>query len=104
MRDYKKIQETIANLEAQDPFNDPDHTSDNAAIDTDVREQIGHETVEAETKSLARRLKLVENAMRKMEEGTYGFDEQTGEPISFERLMIMPEAQHTTANEARLVK
>lgn len=104
LKDYAKLQKTIAVLDAQDPFKDPDHTIDNAAIDTDVREQIGHETVEAETKSLKRRLNLVENALRKMEAGTYGTDEQTGEPISYDRLLIMPEARHTIQNEKRLVK
>lgn len=104
LKDYAKLQKTIAVLEAQDPFKDPDHTIDNAAIDTDVREQIGHETVEVETKSLKRRLNLVENALRKMEAGTYGTDEQTGEPISYDRLLIMPEARHTIQNEKRLVK
>jgi RNA polymerase-binding transcription factor DksA len=91
-------------VESQDPFKNSDYLEDNAAIDTDVREQLGHETVEAEVKSLQRRLKLVEKALRKMEKGTYGLDAKSGEPISFERLKIMPEAEHTIANEKRLVR
>lgn len=104
LKEYGKLQKTIELIDSQDPFKNPDHVNDNASIDTDVREQMGHETVEAEVKSLQRRLKLVEKALRKMEKGTYGFDVQTGDPISYERLEIMPEAEHTISNEKRLVR
>lgn len=104
LKEYGKLQKTIELIDSQDPFKNPDHVNDNASIDTDVREQMGHETVEAEVKSLQRRLKLVEKALRKMEKGTYGFDVQTGDPISYERLEIMPEVEHTINNEKRLVR
>ncbi len=99
-----KLEKTIEVLEEQDPFKNPEHVLDNAAIDTDVREQLGHETVEAEVKALRQKLERVENALRKMENGTYGFDEQTNEPIPFERLQVVPEARYTIENEQRLVK
>lgn len=104
LKEYGKLQKTIELVDSQDPFKDPDHVNDNASVDTDVREQMDHATIEAEVKSLQRRLKLVEKALRKMEKGTYGYDVQTGEPISFKRLEIMPEAEHTIENENRLVK
>lgn len=102
--DLTNLQKTIEVLEEQDPFKDPEHVLDNAAIDTDVREQLGHDTVEAEVKALSQKLEKVENALRKMEAGTYGVDEQTGDPIPFERLEVVPEARHTVANQERLVK
>lgn len=104
LKEYGKLQKTIELVDSQDPFKDPDYVNDNASVDTDVREQMDHATIEAEVKSLQRRLKLVEKALRKMEKGTYGYDVQTGEPISFKRLEIMPEAEHTIENENRLVK
>ncbi len=102
--DRDKILKTIDVLKAQDPFNDPEHANDNASFDTDVREQMGHDTVEAEVKSLKRKLRLVEKALRKMEKGTYGIDEKTGVQIPFERLSIVPEAQYTVEVEKKLVK
>lgn len=103
-KDRDTMLKTIDVLKAQDPFNDPDHVNDNASFDTDVREQMGHDTVEAEVKSLKRKLRLVEKALRKMENGTYGFDEKSGVQIPFERLSIVPEAQYTVEVEKRLVK
>ncbi|MBP9798085.1 TraR/DksA family transcriptional regulator [Candidatus Woesebacteria bacterium] len=102
--DRDKILNTIEVLKAQDPFNDPDHVNDNASFDTDVREQMGHDTLEAEVKSLKKKLRLVERALRKMDKGTYGIDEKTGTQIPYERLLIVPEAQYTIEVEKRLVK
>ena len=103
-KDRDKILKTIDVLKAQDPFNDPDHVNDNASFDTDVREQMGHDTVEAEVTALKRKLRLVEKALRKVESGTYGIDEKTGVPIPLERLLIVPEAQYTVEIEKKLVK
>jgi RNA polymerase-binding transcription factor DksA len=55
-------------------------------------------------KSLKKKLRLVERALRKMDKGTYGIDEKTGNQIPYERLLIVPEAQYTIEVEKRLVK
>lgn len=88
-----KVQSTIEELEKQDPFNDPDHVNDNAAIDTDVREQLGHDTIEAEVESLKKKLDLIERALKKVEKKTYGICEKHQEPIQYERLELVPEAR-----------
>jgi DnaK suppressor protein len=41
------------------------------------------------------RLALVERALQKIENGTYGFSEASGEPIARERLEATPEARYT---------
>ncbi len=104
LQNLRDIPATIDTLEKQDPFKDPDYVSDNASIDTDVREQMEHEKVEAEILALRKKLESTEIALRRMEEGTYGLDEHTNEPIPFARLQIMPEARHTITTEKRLVK
>ena len=46
-------------------------------------------------KSLARSRKLIEKidaALRRIKDGTYGFCEETGEPIGLKRLMARPVA------------
>lgn len=103
-KDVTKLEKTIEVLDASDPFKNPEHVLDNAAVDTDVREQMGHDTVEAEVKALKKRLELVKKALRRIEKGTYGFDVKTGDPIPFERLNIVPEAQYTVETEKKLVK
>jgi DnaK suppressor protein len=43
------------------------------------------------------RLTRIERALQKIEDGTYGFSDKSGEPIPRERLEAMPEAIHTVA-------
>lgn len=95
LQDQKtSIVSELEKLKMQDPFSDPDHAIDNAAIDTDVREQSGHEVIQAEMKLLRERLEDIEHALRKIEKGTYGYCERTNKPIPEARLRIVPEARY----------
>ena len=49
--------------------------------------------------SLEKQLKDVIDALKKMEEGTYGKDEETGENIDIERLKAYPAARTNISNE-----
>ncbi|MBV9454899.1 MAG: TraR/DksA C4-type zinc finger protein [Rubrobacter sp.] len=51
--------------------------------------------------TLERRLQNVEQALQKIEEGTYGICEDTGEPISRGRLEAVPEAIYTVEAQQR---
>ncbi len=89
----EEITQQIADLSKDDPFSDPDHTIDNAAVDTDVREQIGHDTLEAEIKDLKSRLSDIEIALKKVEKRTYGICEKCSSVIVEARLDLVPEAR-----------
>jgi DnaK suppressor protein len=52
-------------------------------------------------KRLKRRLGLIERALAKIEEGTYGLCDATGEPIPRERLEAIPEAIYTVEAQRR---
>ena len=52
-------------------------------------------------KQLGQRLELVERALQKIEEGTYGLCDATGEPIPKERLEAVPEAIYTLEAQRR---
>jgi DnaK suppressor protein len=43
------------------------------------------------------RLTRIERALQKIEDGTYGFSDTSGEPIPRERLEAVPEAIHTVS-------
>jgi len=45
------------------------------------------------------KLREVEHALRKLDDGSYGLDERTGEPIPDERLEAMPTARFTIENQ-----
>ena len=51
--------------------------------------------------TLERRLRNVERALQKMEEGTYGICDDTGEPIPRGRLEAVPEAIYTVEAQQR---
>lgn len=51
---------------------------------------------------LGRRLRAVERALEKIEEGTYGICDVTGEAITPRRLEAMPEAVYTLEAQRRL--
>jgi DnaK suppressor protein len=48
-----------------------------------------------------RRLQAVERALQKIEEGTYGISDDSGEPIPRGRLEAMPEATRTVEEQER---
>ena len=87
-----KLQQQIQKLKADDPFSDPDYASDNAAVDTDVREQDYHAINEAQTKELQRRMKETQNALNKIKKGSYGYCQKCGNDIPMPRLELVPEA------------
>lgn len=92
MTDQKAIIERLSELKLQDPFSDPEHSSDNAANDNDAREEEGHDRISAQIDELNSQLSAIEKALKKMEDGNYGICEVTGQQIPKERLMVFPTA------------
>jgi len=100
--DLKDILEKIDNLKKEDPFSDPDHASDNAAVDTDVREQVGHDTVEAQIKDLSIRAEDIKAALIRINKGKYGICQKCGKAIPQARLKIIPESAYCIDCEKKL--
>ena len=94
----------IESLKKNDPFADPEHASDNAAVDTDVREQTGHDTIEAEVKDLQKRSTEIDNALKKINKNQYGYCERCKKPVLEARLKLIPEASFCIDCEKRLRK
>ena len=99
-----RLQQQIQKLKADDPFADPDYASDNAAVDTDVREQDYHAINEAQSKELQRRHKEVQNAINKIKKGSYGFCQKCGNDIPMPRLELVPEALYCVKCENEMRK
>jgi len=107
----KKIEEEqvniikqIENLKKEDPFADPDHASDNAAVDTDVREQVGHDTVEAEIKDFEKRQQDLKAALVRIQKGRYGVCEKCNNVIPSVRMKLVPEARYCIECEKKIRK
>ncbi len=72
----------------EEPSNKPDAT-DRASLESD-------RTIELRTRDRARKLlSKIDKALLKIEDGTYGYCEETMEPISIERLKARPIATLT---------
>jgi DnaK suppressor protein len=50
------------------------------------------------------RLKNIEEALRKLEEGTYGYCEECGEPIPIKRLKVLPFARYCVRCQEKIEK
>ncbi|MDP3998220.1 MAG: TraR/DksA C4-type zinc finger protein [bacterium] len=89
----KDTEKKLAVLETEDPFSDTDRLNDNAASDTEVKEQIGHQRVEAIMAELSRNLVRIKKAMAKIGLGKYGVCEKCKKMIDTERLSAVPTAE-----------
>jgi RNA polymerase-binding transcription factor DksA len=103
-KEKKKSLRQIEELGKEDPFADPEHASDNAAVDTDVREQVGHDTIEAEVKDLERRVNEINVALKKITKNQYGRCERCKKIIPKARLKLIPEASYCIDCEKKLRK
>ncbi|MDH7476274.1 MAG: TraR/DksA C4-type zinc finger protein [Microgenomates group bacterium] len=104
IKEKNLIQKQIEELKKSDPFSDPDHASDNAAVDTDVREQVGHDTIEAQINDLLKKLDYIEIALKKIDRGSYGVCEKCHLVIPLARLKLIPEARFCITCEQKLRK
>ena len=100
----RKSLDQIGELEKDDPFADPDHISDNAAVDTDVREQVGHATIEAQVNDIQKRVGEIESALKKVNKNQYGYCERCKKSIPQARLRLIPEASFCIDCEKHLRK
>ena len=91
LKEKARLEKEIADVEqelnliaAEDEIDDVEDLAD-LKMDNDR----DHAVLDA----LKSELKDVEDALRKIAEGTYGYDEKTGKPIPKERLMAYPAAR-----------
>lgn len=88
----KELHDRLEELTSEDPFKDKERLVDNASSDTEAREEVGHERVEALKQELVENLQLVSRAIKRLAAGKYGACENCGRQINEERLKIFPEA------------
>jgi DnaK suppressor protein len=83
--------------------------SDRSTSDPDSAAEVGTDSFERETAlriagSEARELQEIDEALDRIEKGTYGICEGTGEPIPKKRLEVFPTARYCVAYQAELEK
>jgi RNA polymerase-binding transcription factor DksA len=78
-------------LVKEDPFADKARLEDNAAVDADAAERVGHMQISAVKQALERSTIQVRKALSRIKIGKYGVCERCGKMIDTDRLMIVPE-------------
>lgn len=91
-RKRAELERRIQQLSLEDPFQDKDRLLDNAASDTEAREEVGHERIEALKNELMKNIELVKKALSNIGIGRYGLCESCHQPINKGRLQVFPEA------------
>ena len=81
------------------------NSSDDSMSSADMVDQASSYTDKSvEMKALNRSRKLIakiDMALRRIKDGTYGYCEETGEPIGLKRLMARPVAKYTIAAQEK---
>ncbi|MBI3379240.1 TraR/DksA C4-type zinc finger protein [Candidatus Gottesmanbacteria bacterium] len=104
LKEKRKVDTTITSLKSQDPFSDPDRLNDNAASDTDAKEEISHERMQALEKELRLHMSEIEEALLRIKKGIYGKCLSCGKMISIERLTVKPTALYCVDCERKREK
>jgi len=94
----------LRTLKQSDPFEDPTHVTDNASVDTDVREQEAHQRIEAEMNTLKKRFHDIDIALDRLEKGLYGICKRCNKSIPAKRLELIPETINCVSCEEDLKK
>ncbi len=84
LKNIEAINDELATIAAEDEIDD---------IEDLTELKLENDRDKAKLKILVQELKDVNDALRKIAEGTYGIDENTGESIPIDRLMANPAAR-----------
>jgi DnaK suppressor protein len=96
--------EIVSRARSRRPGGEGDPLEQGAGADpVDKAEQSSEQALAVELGELdRRRLNEINDALRRMEEGTYGICEGTGDPIGLPRLSVEPWARYTSAYQELL--
>lgn len=90
----KDLERRVRELTREDPFNNKDRLLDNAASDTEAREEVGHEQVTTLKDEITKEVSLVKKALSRIGIGKYGICESCNKKIDTARLKVFPQATY----------
>jgi DnaK suppressor protein len=92
LRRRQQLHKQLDSLQKDDPFSDTDRLIDNAASDTEAKEEEGHDRVVALRAELKQELHHIDHALDRIKKGVYGLCEQCNTQIAEARLQLLPTA------------
>jgi RNA polymerase-binding transcription factor DksA len=94
-----KMLDYAENLEESDPANDENRANDNAEAGDEALEDYGILENQVLEGAVDESIADIKAALTRLENGTYGVDEETGEPIPFARLKLFPTARNNVKQD-----
>lgn len=96
VREYLKsklfgLEKRKREISEADPYEDKSRLDDNASVDTDAAEEVGHMEASAFKQAVDRSMVQIRKALTRIKIGKYGMCERCGKMIDTDRLVIMPE-------------
>jgi len=104
LKERVRLKKVNKGLKGEDPYNDPRRVNDNAAVDTDVAEQVDHDRVSAVMMETKRSLINIRKALARINLGSYGVCAKCGGMIDTDRLAIKPTAEYCMVCEREVEK
>ena len=89
----KTVMARMSELNAQDPFSDPNRLNDNAASDSEANEESSHDRFTALVSELQLKVDQIDAALFRIADGSYGYCTNCKAQIDADRLSILPTAQ-----------
>ncbi|MFH0943171.1 MAG: TraR/DksA C4-type zinc finger protein [Candidatus Beckwithbacteria bacterium] len=93
-KEEKKLKRRKFELEKEDPFTDQDRVNDNAAVDTEAKEEAGHDRISALKLEVEKTLIRIRKTLTKIKVGRFGICEGCHKLIDTDRLAIDATATH----------
>jgi len=90
----KKLKKRKKDLGAEDPFADTDRVNDNAAVDAEAAEEVGHDRITALKLEIDKTLIRIRKTLTRIKVGKYGMCEKCKKLINTDRLAIDATAIH----------
>lgn len=93
------LQSYTDSLDEEDPRSYPDRTTDNSEVGDEALEDYGIMENEALGNEVDQNIAEIKQALQRLDEGNYGLDQETNEPIPFARLKLYPTATTNVVQE-----
>lgn len=101
-QEKKKLELRLQTYHKEDPFSDPERVNDNAASDTEAKEEVDHERIEALKLDINANIKAINEALTRIKKGSYGFCDNCGQMIDTDRLNANPTAKYCMNCEKKM--
>lgn len=102
--EQEKLKIRLKKLNLEDPFTDTERVNDNAASDTEAKEEVDHERIEALEEDIKKNLTAIDETLQRIKKGSYGFCAKCKKMIDTDRLGIYPTAKFCMSCEKSSVK